>query len=113
MVKKFGKHVRKVDQMKVIHAFSKAILVTLAALVILVGFRIDTQRKSPSPVGHANVELPNVQVEKMNEGITKMYNEKMCLINVTSKDEKSLAENVVLIFESNLLAHKSESHVNR
>jgi exosortase N len=196
MVKKFGKHLLKVDQMKAINVSSKSILVTLAALVILVGFRIDTLRKSPSPIDHANVELPNVQVEKMNDGITKMYNEKMlvyvkpipefftgehtpllcwkgsgyefrsikktfvagreiyfgqldktgeklftawwysngktltidqwewrsrmlkgeekfCLVNITTKDEKSLEENVALIFENNLLVHKSESHVNR
>ena len=39
--------------------------------------------------------------------------EKFCLINVTSKNEKSLTENVTSIFESNLLSLKNENNVNR
>ena len=196
MVKKFGKHFKKVDQTEGVDAFNKSLLVTLAALVIMIGFRIDIQRKFPSPIAHANVRLPNVQVVKMNEGITKMYNEEMlvyvkpipefftgehtpllcwkgsgyefrsikktlvagreiyvgqlekpgeklftawwyangktltidqwewrsrmlkgeekfCLINVTSKNEKTLTENVTSIFENNLLSLKNENNVNR
>lgn len=77
MVKKLGKQVRRVEQGPVVSTSRKSIMATLAVLIIMIGVHIDIKKNSPSGVLHANVELPNVQVVKMKEGITKMHNEKI------------------------------------
>jgi exosortase N len=175
---------------------TKSMFTALAVVLLLLSVRLNEQTKTILNIPYANVEMPRVQVVKMDKGITKMHNdqilvyvkpipefftgehtpllcwagsgfkfqgikkcivdgneiyygklekpgenlftawwytngeiitvnqwewrltmlrggEKFCLINVTSKDEKSLNENIKMIFENKWLTIKSDNaHVN-
>jgi exosortase N len=57
--------------------FRKLILAVLAVMVIGTGVHINNYRSSPHTVAHIKAELPGTTVEKMDEGITKLYNEEI------------------------------------
>jgi exosortase N len=73
-IRRFGKSFPGLEQTGPVGKFAKSLFITMAILVMAVGIRLDVERKLPPAISHATVELPNVQIVKMDAGITKLFN---------------------------------------
>ncbi len=73
-IRKFGKPFQGLEQTRPAKKFAKSLFITMAILVMVIGIRLDVERKLPPAISHATVELPNVQIVKMDAGITKLFN---------------------------------------
>lgn len=60
-----------------VRTFPKIVLAVLATIVVVTGVHIDSRRNSSHEVAHVSAELPGTIVEKMDQGITKLYNEEI------------------------------------
>ncbi len=62
-----------------VHPISKVALVVVATLVLVIGVNINNNRSLPRLLAHAAVSLPGTNIEKMDEGITKLYDEEILI----------------------------------
>lgn len=60
-----------------VRTFPKIVLAALAIMVVVTGMHINDRRSSPHEMTHVTAELPGTTIEKMDEGITKLYNEEI------------------------------------
>jgi exosortase N len=79
MVKRFGATVQDVGRRKSLGVLKKSWFVGLAVVVITIGVIIHIKRKEPANLVHANIELPSFRVVKMEQGITKLFNNEILM----------------------------------
>jgi exosortase N len=77
-IKRYGRTCENLTLVRVpVRTFPKIVLACMAITVVVTGVHINSRRSSPHEVAHVSVELPGATVEKMDEGITKLYNEEI------------------------------------
>ena len=96
MIQRWGKPMMMVERKVMPTPYGKVVFTGMAVVMLGIGVYLHEQRQRPSDIAHAEVNLPNFQVVRMGEGITKMMNEKM-LVYVKSIPEFFTSEHTPLL----------------
>ncbi|HZI25565.1 MAG TPA: exosortase N [Chryseolinea sp.] len=76
-INKFGKHALRMEESHPLNLIRKSLLVISATAIVVTGIHVNMQRIEPVQIAHATIEPENFKVSKMEQGITKLYNDEM------------------------------------
>jgi exosortase N len=79
IVKRFGATANDVGLRKSLGGLKKSWFVCLAVGVIAIGITIHIKRMEPANLVHASIELPGLKTVKMEQGITKQFNNEILM----------------------------------
>jgi exosortase N len=95
-VTRFGKKAIMEHGTSRFDALATTCLALLSITVVFVGVRINHQKQLQNRFSHADVELANFQITKINDGVTKLYDENL-LVYVKPIPEFFTAEHTPLL----------------
>ncbi len=76
-IRKFGKPALSMEESHPLNLIRRSLLVVSATAIIVTGIHVNMQRIEPVQITHATIEPENFKVSKMEQGITKLYNDEM------------------------------------
>jgi len=76
-IKKFGRPALSMEESRPLTLFRKSLLVICAIAIVATGIHVNMQRLEPVQITHVTIEPENFSVSKMEQGITKLYNDEM------------------------------------
>jgi exosortase N len=79
MIKKFGRKPVSLDQAAGNHFAKRPIALILAIAIVVTGVHINQKRSIPSWITHAAIDTNGFETVKMDDGITKMHNDKVLI----------------------------------